>query len=163
VTKWGGSDVLSPEMRRVLAVGTALVSTALLAGGCGSSRHATSLPGLTATKLARLKAIVREAAKADGDARPSSVMVYATRRHEANVAGGAGTGVPGSQPVYLVIARGHFICSDCSRPAGAAAPSGNVIMMVLDRRTLRGLDGGIGGHLNTSKVGPGLPVQLNQA
>ena len=149
-------------MRRVLAVGIALVSTALLAGGCGTSRHATSLPGLTATKLVRLRAIVREAAKADGDAHPSSVMVYATRRHEANVAGGAGTGVPGSQPVYLVIARGHFVCSGCRGPAGAAAPRGNVIMMVLDRRTLRGLDGGIGGNVDTSKVGPGLPIPLHQ-
>lgn len=103
---------------------------------------------------------MKEAAKGYGDAHPSSVTVFATRRHEANIAGGAGTGVPGSQPVYLVIARGHFVCSGCSGPAGAAAPRGNVIMMVLDRRTLRGLDGGIGGHVNTSGVGPGLQLQL---
>ena len=115
------SDVPSLEMRRALAVAAAFVSAALLAGGCGSSRHATSLPGLTPTKLVRLEAIVREAAKADGDARPSSVMVFATRRHEANIAGGTGNGVPGSQPVYLVIARGHFVCSACSGPAGRAS------------------------------------------
>lgn len=35
--------------------------------------------------------------------------------------------------------------------------------MVLDRKTLRGLDGGIGGNVDTSKVGPGLPLQLGQA
>ncbi len=144
-------------------IGAVVVTAALLAGGCGGSRHATTLPGLTATKLVRLKAIVGEAAKAEGDVHPSSVMVFATRRHEANIAGGAGTGVPGSQPVYLVIARGHFVCSDCTGPAGAPAPRGNVIMMVLDRRTLRGLDAGIGGHVDTSKVGPGLPLQLGQA
>jgi hypothetical protein len=90
-------------------------------------------------------------------------MVFATRRHEANIAGGAGTGVPGRQPVYLVTARGHFICSNCSGPAGAAVPRGNVIMMVLDRGTLRGLDGGIGGNVDTSKVGLGLPLQLHRA
>lgn len=150
-------------MRRASLVGTAVVTIALLAGGCGGSRHASSLPGLTAKKLVRLEAIVRNAAKADGDAHPSSVMVFATRRHEANVAAGAGTGVPGSQPVYLVVARGSFVCSDCSGPAGAAAPRGNVITMVLARRTLQGLDSGIGGHVDTSKVGPGLPLQLRRA
>jgi hypothetical protein len=96
-------------MRRPAIVGTALVSAALLVGGCGSSRDAASLPGLTTTKLLRVKALVRAAARADGDAHPSSVMVFASRRHEANIAAGAGTGVPGIQPVYLVVVRGHFI------------------------------------------------------
>jgi hypothetical protein len=36
-------------------------------------------------------------------------------------------------------------------------------MMVLDRSTLQGLDGDIGGHVYTSKVGPGLPLRLGQA
>jgi hypothetical protein len=69
----------------------------------------------------------------------------------------------GSQPVYLVIARGSFVCSDCSGPASSTPPRGSVIMMVLARKTLQGLDGGIGGNVDTSKVGPGLPLQLNQA
>jgi hypothetical protein len=150
-------------MRRPAIAGTALVSAVLLAGGCGNSRHATSLPGLTATKLLRLKAIVRAAAKADGDAHPSSVMVFASRRHEANIAAGAGTGVPGAQPVYLVVVRGHFVCNACSGPAGHAAPRGTVITMVLDRKTLQGLDGGIGGNVDTSKIGPGLPVRLGRS
>jgi hypothetical protein len=111
-------------------------------GSAGSRHHATSLPGLTATKLVRLETIVRGAARADGDAHPSSATVFASRRHEANIAGGAGSGVPGNQPVYLVIIRGHFVCNDCSGPANAVPPRGNVIMMVLDRWTLRGLDGG---------------------
>src|SRR5579864_4235339 len=99
-------------MKDALAFGALLVSIAVLGAGCGGSRHATSLPGLTATKLARLKTIVKDAAKAGGDAHPSSVMVYASRRHEANIATGAG-GVPGSDPVYLVVARGHFVCTGC--------------------------------------------------
>ena len=149
-------------MRDFVAVGAVLVSVAVLGAGCGSSQHATTLPGLTATKLARLKTIVKDAAKADGDAHPSGVMVFASRRHEANIAAGAGSGVPGSQPVYLVVARGHFICTGCTGPLGAAPPRGNVITMVLERKTLRGLDGGIGGQVDTSKVGPGLPLQLSQ-
>jgi hypothetical protein len=147
-------------MRRLAAVGIAFVSAALLTTACGSSHRAISLPGLTTTKLVRLKALARTAAKTEGDAHPSSATVFASGRHEANIAAGAGTGVPGSEPVYLVIIRGHFVCSDCTGPANAAPPHGNVITMVLDRKTLRGLDGGIGGHVDTSKVGPGLPLRL---
>jgi hypothetical protein len=149
-------------MGRALAVGTAVVGISLLAG-CGGSHHASSLPGLTTKKLATLTALARSAAKADGDAHPSSAMVYASRRHEANVAAGAGTGVPGRQLVYLVVVRGHFICTGCSGPAGAAPPRGDVITMVVSRKTLRGLDDGIGGRVDTSKVGPGLPLQLGRA
>src|SRR5437868_158889 len=131
------------------------------AAGCGSSHpDATSLPGLTHAKLVQLKAIVRSTAKADGDGHPSSVTVFASRRHEANIAAGAGTGVFGSQPVYLVVVRGHFTCTGCSGPPGHTAPSGDVVTMVLDRTTLGGLDFGIGGSVDTSKLGPGLPVQL---
>ena len=124
---------------------------------------ATALPGLTATKLVKLRAIVRSAAEADRDAHPSSVMVFATRRHKAIIAAGAGTGVPASQPVYLVIIRGHFICNVCSGPANNAPPRGDVITMVLDRRTLQSLDGGFGGQVDTSRVGPGLPLRLGEA
>lgn len=107
--------------------------------------------------------MAKAAAKANGDADPSSVTVFASRRHEANIAAGAGSGVPGSQPVYLVIIRGTFVCTGCTRPAGAAPPRGDVMTMVLTRKTLRGLDSGIGGQVDTSKVGPGLPLQLGRA
>lgn len=147
-------------MKRELAVTTALASTAILAGGCGSSHQATSLPGLTTAKLARLKVLVSKTAKADGDAHPSSVTVFASQRHKANIAAGAGTGVVGSQAVYLVVIRGHFVCSNCTGPAGHAPPKGDVITMVLDRRKLQGLDFGIGGHVDTSNVGQGMPLSL---
>lgn len=147
-------------MRGVVLVACTLAVCAGLVG-CGGSRHATSLPGLTPAKLARLEAIVRSTATADGDAQPSSVMVYASRRHEANIAAGAGTGVYGRTPVYLVIMRGHFVCDSCTGPAGSAAPTGNVVTMVLARKTLQGLDGGIGGRTDTRGVGPGLPLPLS--
>lgn len=124
--------------------------------------QATALPGLTAMKLVKLSAIVRSAAKADGDTHPSSVMVFATRRHKANIAAGAGSGVPGSQPVYLVVVRGHFVCSKrCPGLPDAVPPRGDVITMVLDRRTLQALDSGIGGPVDTSRVAPGLPLRLS--
>jgi hypothetical protein len=145
-------------MKRALVAGLVVLG---VAAGCGGSRHATSLPGLTAKKLAKLEAIVQNDARIDGDAHPLSVMVYASRRHEANVVAGAGTGVLGSQPVYLVVVRGQFVCSTCSGPAGAAPPKGNVITLVLGRSKLQGLDFGIGGQqIDTGALGPGLPVSL---
>ncbi|HZS31417.1 MAG TPA: hypothetical protein VFA37_09185 [Gaiellaceae bacterium] len=147
-------------MKRASALTAVLASAALLAAGCGSSHQATTLPGLTAAKRARIQAVARQTARADGDAHPSSITVFASGRHEANVAAGAGTGVIGSQPVYLVVIRGHFVCSGCSGPAGSTPPTGDVITLVLDRTTLRNLDFGIGGNAHTSMLGPGLPLRL---
>jgi len=147
-------------MRSVVLAACVFAVCAGLAG-CGGTHHASSLPGLTQAKLTRLEAIVEKTAKADGDAQPSSVMVYASRRHEANIAAGAGTGVFGETPVYLVIMRGNFVCNGCTGPLGAAAPTGDVVTMVVARKTLQGLDGGIGGNINPSGVGPGLPLSLS--
>ena len=118
------------------------------------------LPGLTAARLVKLRAMVRSAVKTNGDAHPSSVMVYASRRHEANIAAGAGTGVFGHQPVYLVVARGHFTCSGCGGPGPSTPPSGSVITLIVDRTTLQSLDFGFGGQVDTSMLAPGLPLQL---
>jgi hypothetical protein len=147
-------------MNRVLAAVVVLVSASLLASACGSARQASSLPGLTAGKLAELKAMVKRAATVNGDTHPSSATVYASRRHEANIAAGAGSGIPGEQPVYLVVIRGHFVCSRCSSPGGSAVPHGNVLTMVVGRSTLQDLDGGVGGQVHTSKLGPGLPIAV---
>jgi hypothetical protein len=54
----------------------ALVGASLLASGCGSSPQASSLPGLTAAKLVKLKAMVMSAAEANGDAQPSGATIY---------------------------------------------------------------------------------------
>ena len=151
-------------MSRARVSVVALLSASVLLSACGSSRQAaTSLPGLTAAKLAKLTAMVRKEATLGGDPHPSGVMIYASRRHEANIAAGAGTGVPGEQPVYLLVARGQFVCSTCSGPPGNfQPPHGNVITMVVDRRTLQDLDGGIGGRVDTSRLGPGLPLALGR-
>jgi hypothetical protein len=144
-------------MKRALAAGLIVLA---VAAGCGGSSHAKSLPGLTAAKLAKLKSIALLDARADGDAHPSSVTVYASRRHEANVAAGAGSGVFGSEPVYLVVVQGKFVCGNCTGPAGAAPPKGNVMTLVLGRTKLQQFDFGIGGQVDTGALGPGLPVSL---
>jgi hypothetical protein len=134
---------------------------AALVAGCGSSGHATSLPGLTPAKLTQIETIAIRDASANGDAHPSSGVVYASRRHEANVASGAGTGVAGEQPVYLVVLHGDFVCTGCGGPPGHKAPRGDVITLVLDRKTLHGLDFGIGEQqIDTSSLGPGVSLSF---
>jgi hypothetical protein len=145
-------------VRRALVLGPVL---AAVAAGCASGPQASSLPGLTPTKLAKIEAMVRRDATADGDANPTSAVVYASRRHEANIATGAGTGVVGEQPVYLVVIQGDFTCTTCGGPPGHTPPHGTVITLVLGREKLNGLDFGIGGQQpDTSSLGPGVPVPL---
>ena len=148
-------------MKRALAVGVAFVSIALLVSGCGSSRQTTSLPGLTATRLVKLKTIVRVEARTLGDAHPSSVMVYATQAREANIATGSGARNPVRQRVYLVVARGYFSCYGCDPSAGSGPASGEIMTLLLDRETLLGVCcGGLPSHVDTSRVGPGLRLVL---
>ena len=40
--------------------------------------------------------------------------------------------------------QGHFVAKDVSVPAGAAAPNGRYISVVVDAKTFRGLDFGTG-------------------
>ena len=104
----------------------------------------------------------------NGDAHPSSVTVYATRHAQALIAAGSSDSVPGGQPVYLVVTRGHFLCYPCvsAGPTGAGTtpkpPKVDVIWSVDARGTLAGLDDGLGysKNLRTDKLGPGLHVNL---
>lgn len=138
----------------------ALVAGSLLASGCGSSRHAGSLPGLTAAKLATLTAKARDVAEGDGDAHPSEATIYATVRRESTR---APLLPPPTQPVCVVVLRGHFVCGFCDLP-GAAPPRGNDTI-VFDRKTLQGLAGGVAKQVDPSalgirRLGPGRPVAL---
>ncbi len=145
-------------MRRAIGLAVAL---ALLAG-CGGSRAATSLPGLTPAKLAKLRALALSVAQNAKDAHPSSVMVFASRRHEANIADGAGSGVVGEDPVYLLVLRGNFVVSFPSAPGPRPPQKATVITDVLTRSTLRELDYGFGDakNVDTSTLAPGLALSL---
>jgi hypothetical protein len=150
---------------RGLGVSAAAVSVALTVCACGSSTPAiaSSLPGLTASKLPELKAQVLAETTAAGDAHPSSVTVFATRWHEAAIAAGAGPRVGSTRPVYLVVARGHFDCRGCG--GGQTEATGDVFTVVLDRKTLLRLPmaSSVGGNVNTSGIGQSLPLNLGSA
>jgi hypothetical protein len=50
----------------------------------------------------------------------------------------------GGVSVYLVTMRGHFIAYGSSPPPGAALPVGEYLSLVVDARTFRVLDIGLG-------------------
>jgi hypothetical protein len=144
-------------MKRLLAVGAASVTAALLVGGCGGSGRVTSLLGLTKSKLAELEATVRTESATLGDAHPSGVMVFATEWHKAAAAAGIDLG--SSRPVYLVVVRGHFSCAGC---AGSAPATADVMTLVLDRKTLLARSGSsFGASVDTGNLGPGMPLVIH--
>lgn len=46
--------------------------------------------------------------------------------------------------VYLVTVKGHFVARAASVPPGADAPTGTYMSMVINAKTLAGLDFGLG-------------------
>jgi hypothetical protein len=54
--------------------------------------------------------------------------------------------VEGNQPVWVIQVEGstQFVCNACSRLAGAVAPRGRFLTLVVDATTLQVLDDGIG-------------------
>lgn len=132
--------------RQVLAAltGAAMV-TAALAAGCGRAPAAvgTSVP---ASAIGRLTAIAHRAAARNGDPKPTWITAVATTRAKALTSATPGDYVPGSArvKVYLITMCGHFTAGDASIPPGAKAPSGRYLSLVIDARTFRGLDFGIG-------------------
>ena len=128
--------------------------------GCGGSRVDKSLPGLTAAKAARFKAVIRWVVNENAiGALPSRVTVFATRGRQANVVAGLTSGlrVPARQRVYLVVVRGHFYCLCDSLALIHAIP------LVFDRKTLQPGTVALGpAPVDTSKLGRGLRLHLGR-
>jgi hypothetical protein len=89
--------------------------------------------------------------------------VFATGRHEVNVVDGPQAVSSSGRGVYFVVFRGRFTCMTCSVLPGSRPDPPGDIAVVLDRKTLRQLDESIGGRVNTSKLGPGVPLALATA
>jgi hypothetical protein len=95
-----------------------------------------------------------------GDPNVSSVAIYATTvgayRHASAQAPPPGP----DQDVYVLVLRGHFTCAGCSRPPGAAPPTGRVAAIVLDRRTLDQVEFGLSDRLDVGPLGPADTIPL---
>jgi hypothetical protein len=140
---------------RPLAAAAALASVLALASGLATTGCAgpPPRPGSPATAgspvpapaIARLTAIGGRAASANGDPAPLWMTAVLTTHAKALTSATPGDFVPGDGdvPVFLVTMRGNFVASAASRPAGAAAPTGRYLSIVVDARTFQVLDSGL--------------------
>jgi hypothetical protein len=152
----------------------AAVFTAVVVAGCGASAstarsssaragaNATSLPaklGLTGERLHLVRSAVRRVIEAESNGAFSSATIVASRRQAANHAVSGAT-VNSNQPVYVVTLHGHFIDRGASYPFGHKPPTGETLVLVIDRRSLRTTDYGIGSAIGTHRLGRAYPLPL---
>jgi hypothetical protein len=146
-----------PAARALAALaGAAALASVLAAAGCGRSAAATGAP-VPASAIGRLTAIAHRAATVNGDPNPAWITAVLTTRAKALTSATPGDYVPGSAQVrvFLITMRGHFTATDSTGPAGAKATTGRYLSLVIDAKTLQGLDFGIG-----PKPPPVLPASL---
>jgi hypothetical protein len=102
----------------------------------------------------RILRIAKRAAADNGDPSPSLIQHVESTQFEA-VRVSSGDLVFEWNWSYLIAERGHFVCDACSGPPGARAPTGSVITLVVDARSGRDTDGGIGNRYPPlAKLGP---------
>jgi hypothetical protein len=145
---------------RPLAAAAALACALALASGlatAGCARPppragspATAGSPVPASAIPRLTAIGGRAAAANGDTAPpwmTAVWMTAvlTTHAKALTSATPGDFVPGTGdiPVFLITMRGDFVATAASRPAGAAAPAGRYLPIVVDAATFQVLDSGL--------------------
>jgi hypothetical protein len=107
-----------------------------------------------------LRALERVAVGSAGkDSPPTRMMAVRARNHAQAERYMMGDIVQGGHPVFVVEMRGHFTCNGCSVPAGASAPTGTVMTVILDARSLRETDFGLSRHWKNLNV-LGQPISL---
>lgn len=129
----------------------ALVSLFLVLGACASGTNTTRMHGVGSQLRRQLWELATRAAH-------SHVATAEAVRsaHARAVRVTMGDVVHGNQPVWVIQVGGRreFVCNACSRPAGAAAPRGRFLLLVVDATTLKAFDSGIGPtHADLGQLG----------
>ena len=144
-------NALVTSMKRTVLVATMLASVAaslsVLASASGASERSAAGTGnpYSAAAMPRLARLVNEFAARNGDANPMSIGAVATTRGTAlAVSGGDRIAAGNAEPVYLVSMQGHFTAYAAKTPSSTRRPRGEYLFVVIDRRTFRVLDYGIG-------------------
>lgn len=103
----------------------------------------SSAAGSSPCDSSAIVALAKQYAAQGGESNPTLIQHSAmTTRSQANVTGGAGTGISGDQESYLIAVRGHFVVN-APRPSGAPAPTGSVLTLVVDASSCQVTDVGI--------------------
>lgn len=109
----------------------ALIGVAVAFGGFSAAVSANATGGrpVSAAVRARLRSIILNAARRNGDSHPRNLRMVET----TSTAVGAGGLGQAPFPVYDLAASGHFVANDASPPPGARAPTGIGLWMVVER------------------------------
>src|SRR5436309_1147573 len=120
----------------------------LLAAGCGDRVVANGHPrqaSLTVPSLLvrELSADARRAIRLNAGRNVTREQAVATRHQAAARLLFGGGSVGGDHPVYVIQLVGHFVGYAASWPAGGHAPTGSVLVIVVDAKTMQTVDWGL--------------------
>lgn len=146
-------------MKALVCAGVVLASL-LATAGCASSHAVHRESSTDAIQLhqsghnelsPKLQSFIRSTIRDSPDGQASEIDVYGPGTRAALVKASSGnvvypTGREATEPFYLIVLHGQFVCQDCSGPAGHKAPQGTIETRVWSP-TAGGTDFGIGDSL----------------
>jgi hypothetical protein len=136
------------------AIVGSIVAFAVVAITSSASATLHSSQGKPHLSERQVLGIALKVAAQAGDRKPTLIQHAERTRHEANLVA-SGDLVPGRRWSYLIAERGHFVFKNASRPAGARAPSGSVLTLVVDASTRQVTDTGLSNRYpHLSDLGP---------
>jgi hypothetical protein len=141
----------------VRAHAAVLALLCMLLAACGRvsiSTIRTAAAGRPNLSEQELLAIALRGARAAGDPTPALIQHSRGTREAANRIG-SGDVVPGDGPSYLIAERGRFVLTDVSIPAGALAPRGSVLTLIVAARSHEVTDVGVSNRYpDLARLGP---------
>jgi hypothetical protein len=125
---------------KALAYGAAVIASALAASGCAGSvaahqqswTDATQIHESTVGQLSQpLRKFMRSTIIESGEGSATEIDVYGPASRTVLVKDLTGDMAVESprqltQPFYLIVLHGHFVCGTCPVPYGAKAPAGTI-------------------------------------
>lgn len=132
----------------------AVLAGGALAGGIVVSTGASATSRRPQLAEQRILHIAERAAAQARDPSPVLIQHSAGTRDRANLVD-SGEIVPGRQWSYLIAERGHFVFENATRPAGAPAPRGTVLTLIVNASTGEVTDVGLSNRYpHLSRLGP---------
>ncbi len=129
-----------------IVVGLAGAGFAISAAFVGPSANAKgAVATIPASVIPRLDDIAIRVATATGDRRPVWITAVMTTHGKALESATPGDTEPAGNgvTVYLITMKGNFVDDDASVPAGAAAPTGRYLSIVINARSFIVTDFGL--------------------
>jgi hypothetical protein len=126
-------------MRGLVCAGI-VIAVAVATSACASGHAAQNQSSTDAVQLhelgynrlsPRLQNFIRSTLRDSPDGHVTEVDVYGPASRAALVKASSGdivypTGREATKPFYLIVFHGHFICRECTGPAGAKPPQGTI-------------------------------------